>query len=314
MREEHRRGMRDEGRGPSSRPGGPDWGPRSGHGSGRHGGEFGERGFGGDYSGEFGGPGWGPGGPGRRGPGGPGGRRWGRGEGADFGPGGPGGPGFPGGRGFPDGPFPGGPDGPFGRRGFGRGPRARKGDVRAAILDLFAEDEERTWNGYQLIQEIPARTDGAWRPSAGSVYPALQQLEDEGLIEPQGTGRRRVYTLTASGHTYVEEHADQLRSSWDAAAGMTDDDAIEFRNLIRQVMMAVMEVRRAGSAEQVSQARAVLAQARKSLYLILAADESATTTAGAGSADTQDTAPLETELQDTPQADTPQTGTVGDGE
>ena len=186
----------------------------------------------------------------------------------------------------PPGPPFGPGDGPFGRHGFGRGMRARKGDVRGAILDLFAEEEDRAWNGYQLIQEIPARTDGAWRPSAGSVYPALQLLEDEGLITPQGTGRRRVYTLTDKGRGYAEAHADELRSSWDAAAGMTDDDAIEFRNLIRQVMMAVMEVRRAGSAEQVAQARAVLAQARKSLYLILAEDEPATGTAADTPTDT----------------------------
>ena len=181
--------------------------------------------------------------------------------------------------------------------------RARKGDVRAAILDLFAEEEGRAWNGYQLIQEIPARTDGAWRPSAGSVYPALQQLEDEGLIAPQGTGRRRVFTLTDKGRTYVEAHADELRSSWDAAAGMTDDDAIEFRNLIRQVMMAVMEVRRAGSAEQVAQARAVLAQARKSLYLILAEDEPAT-----ADAESAGTAPSDTVADDAPAGDTPEAG------
>jgi DNA-binding PadR family transcriptional regulator len=201
--------------------------------------------------------------------------------------------------------------------------RARKGDVRAAILDLFAEGEGRTWNGYQLIQEIPARTDGAWRPSAGSVYPALQLLEDEELIAPQGTGRRRVYTLTDKGRAYVEAHSDELRSSWDAAAGMTDDDAIEFRNLIRQVMMAVMEVRRAGSAEQVAQARAVLAQARKSLYLILADDDPADADAAAGEdaadAGSQDAAPQDTVPQDTVPQDTvpqenPGTGTVGDAE
>jgi len=126
------------------------------------------------------------------------------------------------------------------------------------------------------------------------VYPALQQLEDEGLIAPQGTGRRRVYTLTDTGRTYVEAHAEELRSSWDAAAGMTDDDAIEFRNLIRQVMMAVMEVRRAGSAEQVAQARSVLAQARKSLYLILAADEPAAAAEVPG-AEAQDTEPQDTQ-------------------
>ena len=268
MRED-RRGMRDEGWGPSPRPGGPEWGPRPGRGSGRRGG--------GEFRGGHGGPGWGGPGPEGRG--------------------GPGGPGFP-----P--PFgPGGPGGPadrlsmfademsFGRRGFGRGSRARKGDVRAAILDLFAEESGRPWNGYQLIQEIPARTDGAWRPSAGSVYPALQQLVDEGLIAPEGTGRRRVYNLTDQGRTYVEAHADELRSSWDSAAGVTDEDAIEFRNLIRQVMMAVMEVRRAGSAEQVAQARAVLAQARKSLYLILAQDEPESDAADAA------------EPADTPEAD-----------
>jgi DNA-binding PadR family transcriptional regulator len=156
-----------------------------------------------------------------------------------------------------------------GRRGFGRGgSRVRKGDVRAAILDLLAEGG--LWNGYQLIQEIGGRTNGVWRPSAGSVYPALQQLEDEGLIAPQGEGRRRMFELTEAGRTYAQEHPDELNASWDAAAGMTDEAAIEFHDLIRQVMMAVMEVRRAGSADQLAQARAVLAQARRSLYLILA--------------------------------------------
>ena len=184
------------------------------------------------------------------------------------GPGGPGGPGFPG---FPGGP--GGPEGPWGRRGFGRGMRARKGDVRAAILDLFAEEDGRAWNGYQLIQEIPARTDGAWRPSAGSVYPALQQLEDEGLISPEGEGRRRMYSLTDEGRAYAEAHADELRASWDSAAGMTDDTAIELGDMIRQVMMAVMEVRRAGSPGQLAAARRVLAETRRSMYRILAEDD-----------------------------------------
>lgn len=167
-----------------------------------------------------------------------------------------------------------GPMGPmFGRHPFGRGPRARKGDVRAAILDLLAEGGH--WNGYQLIQEIAGRTSGVWRPSAGSVYPALQQLEDEGLIAPEGEGRRRMYALTDQGRAYADEHADELNGSWDAVAAMTDDDAVELGNMIRQVMMAVMEVRRAGSPDQLAQARAVLAQARRAMYRILADDEPA---------------------------------------
>jgi outer membrane protein TolC len=89
---------------------------------------------------------------------------------------------------------------------------------------------------------------------------------------------------------------------------MTDDDAIEFRNLIRQVMMAVMEVRRAGSAEQVAQARAVLAQARKSLYLILAEDEPATADAESPDTAPSDTAPSDTVADDAPAGDTPEAG------
>src|SRR6188472_461387 len=80
--------------------------------------------------------------------------------------------------------------GPFGPPRFGgRGPRVRRGDVRAAILDLLAEGQP--WNGYQIIQEIGARTQGVWRPSAGSVYPALQQLEDEALIKAEAAGEDR---------------------------------------------------------------------------------------------------------------------------
>ena len=105
------------------------------------------------------------------------------------------------------------------------------------------------------------------------MYPALQQLEDEGLIGPEGEGRRRMYTLTDEGRAYATEHADELRSSWDAAAGMTDDAALELGDMIRQVMMAVMEVRRAGSPAQIAEARRVLTETRRSMYRILADDE-----------------------------------------
>lgn len=245
MHEEHRRVMRDEGWGPP-RPGQrPEWSPRRGPGRGRGGerAERAERAERGDF-GDRGAPGWG----------GRGGRGWGWGW-AQAGP-------------MP--PIP--PMGPMvGRHPFGRGPRARRGDVRAAILDLLAEGNP--WNGYQIIQEIAERTHGVWRPSAGSVYPALQQLEDEGLISPEGEGRRRNYTLTEEGRAYAQAHADELRMSWDAAAGMADDPGFELGDLIRQVMMAVGEVRRAGSASQLAEARRVLVETRRSMYRILAEDD-----------------------------------------
>jgi len=170
----------------------------------------------------------------------------------------------------------GGPFGPKFGRGFGpRGPRVRRGDVRAAILDLLAEGQP--WNGYQIIQEIGERTQGVWRPSAGSVYPALQQLEDEGLITPAaGEDRRRNYTLTDEGRAYVEAHADELRSSWDAVTGSIDDEVVQMHNLSRQAAMAVVQVAQAGSPAQVQQASKILADTRKALYRILAADDEET--------------------------------------
>ena len=214
---------------------------------------------------------------------------WGRGRGRRSGPfrDGPGGPGGPGGPFGPKSRFgpggPGGPGGSFGmgmgiekmflkhmRTSFGPGSRARRGDVRAAILDLLAEGEPL--NGYQIIQTIAERTHSVWRPSAGSVYPALQQLEDEGLIRPEGEGRSRLYNLTDEGRSYVESHPDELSSSWDAAAGMADEVALELGDLIRQVAMATMEVARAGSTSQLDHARRVLGETRRSLYRILAED------------------------------------------
>jgi DNA-binding PadR family transcriptional regulator len=163
--------------------------------------------------------------------------------------------------------------GPFGPPRFGgRGPRVRRGDVRAAILDLLAEGQP--WNGYQIIQEIGARTEGVWRPSAGSVYPALQQLEDEALIRAEAAGedRRRMYTLTEEGRAYVQAHADELRASWDAVTGSVDDAEVQLRNTIKQVIVAVTQVAQAGSAAQVAQAGRILADTRRALYRILAAD------------------------------------------
>jgi len=164
--------------------------------------------------------------------------------------------------------------GPFGPPRFGgRGPRVRRGDVRAAILDLLAEGQP--WNGYQIIQEIGARTQGVWRPSAGSVYPALQQLEDEALIKAEAAGedRRRMYTLTEEGQAYVTEHADELKASWDAVTGSVNDTEVQLRHTIHQVMVAVSQVAQAGSAAQVQQAGKILADTRRALYRILASDD-----------------------------------------
>src|SRR5215472_11576712 len=186
-----------------------------------------------------------------------------------MGPGGPGGPRRRGGWGPRWGMA--GPGPWFGDVKFMRGPRVKRGDVRAAALALLAEEPR---NGYQIIQEIGERSGGVWRPSPGSVYPALQQLEDEGLIQaetPEG-GRRR-YALTDEGREYVDTHAEEVRAPWDDVASSVGSDAIELRNLIGQLAIAAVQVIRVGNQEQVAQARRILTDGRRKLYAILAAED-----------------------------------------
>jgi DNA-binding PadR family transcriptional regulator len=160
------------------------------------------------------------------------------------------------------------PFGP-GSGGFGpRGPRARRGDVRAALLVLLAEEPR---NGYGLMQEIEARSNGAWRPSPGSVYPALSQLEDEGLVRAQETSGRKLFDLTDEGRTYITEHADELGTPWEEVGG--GEPIGELRTLVFSVGAAVMQVVQAGTADQVAEAAKVLEETRRSLYRILAGDD-----------------------------------------
>jgi len=174
-------------------------------------------------------------------------------------------------RGF-GGPPWGGPGGPGGHGpGFGRhGRRRPRGDVRAAIL-LLLDEEPR--NGYAVMQEIEERSSGAWRPSPGSVYPVLQQLEDEGLVEPQESGERKVVALTDAGRKYVEENRDSLGAPWEAAAAGLSEDMVELRKLVWQVGSAVHQLVTGGDEDQQRQAREVLSQTRRDLYRILAGDE-----------------------------------------
>ena len=157
----------------------------------------------------------------------------------------------------------------FGPGGPGRGPRMRRGDVRAAILSLL---QEQPRNGYQIIQEIERRSGGLWRASAGSVYPAIQQLEDEGLIEAMDNAGRRELRLSDAGRRYAEEHAAELEAPWASVADQVDDDARSLFEIMAAVGAATVQVGQAGSDAQVAHARQLLAETRKGLYRILAED------------------------------------------
>lgn len=154
--------------------------------------------------------------------------------------------------------------------GFPRGPKARRGDIRTAALLLIAEGP---LNGYQIMQEIEQRSDGLWKPSSGSVYPALAQLVDEGLIRTQEDGDRRTYLLTDAGRAYLDEHREEAGAPWEQMTRSVDDDVGSLFREMRRVGMTAGQIGHLGNTNQIAQARRILADARKALYALLAEDE-----------------------------------------
>jgi DNA-binding PadR family transcriptional regulator len=229
---------------------GPD-GPRGPRGRGRGRGPFGPGSGPGGSGPGFGPGGFGPGsGPGGSGPGsGPGG----------FGPGGFGRGGFGGFGGFdPD-------DEGRGFRGRGRRPR---GNVRAAVLALLTEEPR---HGYAIMNELTQRSGGLWRPSPGSVYPVLQQLQDEGLVTAEEhEGGRKVFSITEAGRAVVRQSPDEFAEPWSVAGPGPRQRVQNLFEGLGGLGSAVQQVARMGTAEQALRARAVLDEARRSIYLILA--------------------------------------------
>ena len=141
-----------------------------------------------------------------------------------------------------------------------------RGDVRAAVLALLAE---APMHGYQIIQEIETRSWGSVKPSPGSVYPTLQLLADEGLIDAKESNGRKTYSLTDEGRK-VAEAADQP-AAWGAkcgGGGGMKTGALPKAGV--DLAHATAQVARTGTADQVEQAVAVLDEARRKLYSILA--------------------------------------------
>ena len=242
-------------------------GPRGGRGRGRSG------------PGGFGGPaGMGPGGfgPGGFGPGGFGLGGFGPGGFGPEGPEGPGGPGGPGRRGRSRGHGPGG----------GRGRRPR-GNVRAAVLALLVEEPR---HGYAIMTELTDRSGGLWRPSPGSVYPVLQQLQDEGLVTAEESEGRKVFSITPAGRTLVEESPAEFAEPW-AVAGPGPRQRVQtlFEGMTA-LGSATQQVARLGSAQQAERARGVLDEARRALYRILAEEDTSPTTVDDDIADDEDLA------------------------
>jgi DNA-binding PadR family transcriptional regulator len=160
---------------------------------------------------------------------------------------------------------------PFSLRDFfGRGrpgPAVRRGEIRPLILAVLLQ---KPMHGYEVIQELEAQSAGRWRPSAGSVYPTLQQLADEGLVTSNEVDGRRTYTLTDEGKAAAA--ASTTRSTWGEVGGDREPD---IRRLVMQLLGAVMEVQKVGSPQARREATRILNDARREVYRLLADDEGA---------------------------------------
>ena len=156
-----------------------------------------------------------------------------------------------------------------GREGTWGGPRMRRGQIRIALLAVLAEGPG---HGYDVMQKLEDKSGGAWRPSPGSVYPTLQQLEDEGLVRSTERDGKRVFEITEAGRAEVTSRVEEAGGTpWELAGrgARRGRDAIQ---AVRQLHMAFRQIAEVGTPEQVDRAIAIVTDARKQLYQLLAQD------------------------------------------
>ncbi|MCM0617543.1 PadR family transcriptional regulator [Paenarthrobacter sp. MSM-2-10-13] len=145
------------------------------------------------------------------------------------------------------------------------GTRAGRGELRTAILALLAE---RPMHGYQIIREIEERSGGSWKPSAGSVYPTLQLLADEGFVSTEESNGRKIYSLTEAGREDVA--SAETAAPWESTGSTSGFAALPKAGV--ELAQAAAQVGRTGTPKQVQEAVTVLEEARRRLYSILARD------------------------------------------
>ena len=176
----------------------------------------------------------------------------------------------------PRGRRPGFGPGGFGPGGFGpefgpgRGPRGgrERGDVRTAVLVLLAEQPR---HGYDLMRAIEERTEGAWSPSPGSIYPTLQALEDEGLIAFETVDGRKTASLSDAGQKFVAEHTKEAEAVFTRDSGRPAE-LVALRSEMHGLHEAAMLIARRRDAELAKRAAHLLESTRKELYRLLADD------------------------------------------
>jgi DNA-binding PadR family transcriptional regulator len=155
--------------------------------------------------------------------------------------------------------------GPWSERGRFFGP----GEVRLALLALLGEG---AGHGYELMRRLEDRSEGTYRASAGTIYPTLQQLEDEGLAASEEREGKRVYRLTDAGRAELERRQEAVKRIWRRAedwgswSGVDDPDAAELlRPGLRLVKAALHAAARSDDPERLDAIRQILERAREEI-------------------------------------------------
>ena len=144
----------------------------------------------------------------------------------------------------------------------------RRGDIRTA---LFAFLLEQPGHGYEVMQYLETKTNGAWRPSAGSIYPALQQLEDEGMVRSEEQDGRRVYRLTPAGKKEGKARLATRGLPWERMAD-EPPELVDMRRSVAELTSAATEVVKLGGSDKISRGVEIIRDARKLLYGLLTED------------------------------------------
>ncbi|TYQ26891.1 PadR family transcriptional regulator [Pseudanabaena sp. UWO310] len=153
--------------------------------------------------------------------------------------------------------------------GWGDEPRTRRGDIKFILLALLSE---RPMHGYELIKELEARGGGFRRLSAGSVYPALQMMEEGGYLTSEQIDGKRIYTITENGRQFLSDRHQQspVKNPRDSFTENKPTELIELRRTLTELNDAVTQIARSGNLEQVNRVRDLLTQVKREIYKMLA--------------------------------------------
>jgi DNA-binding PadR family transcriptional regulator len=144
--------------------------------------------------------------------------------------------------------------------------RLSRGDIRALLISALLDGPA---HGYELMRRLEEASGGAWSPSPGSVYPTLQMLEEEGLLDSSMESGRKTYSLTANGEAFART-ATAVRKPWED--GGLPPGRYELRDITHAVHIAAKQVGTEGTPEQVERAIELMRSTRRQLYRMLAED------------------------------------------